>query len=597
MKFKHLTLLTGCIAFFVGLLFLLRLDIAFNLYGISLGKLPKEFWLTYFKLKGFAQMFGATLMSIGAFAWAVSKLSDRTAHYHLSIAFFLSLLMTGLISLAGFIAFWETKFAGGLTATFFLLAMGYAWLMLQKETPPNEEADSTFVLRERWAQQIGEAAAQQERNRLARELHDSVKQQLFSIQVCAATTQARWDNDVAGAREALSELRNRTRDALSEMEAMLQNLRPTPLANFGLVEALRRECEALRHRTGAQVETRFNDLPDELEFPPGAPETLFRITQEAFSNIARHARAQHVSLTLDRHFKDEADTIRLRINDNGIGFSAAQSEGMGLGNMRVRAAQHHGNLQLESFPSHGTKLTVQLPLESAPLERSGDRELMLATLFTLVAFFGFGYGVLLGTNFRTMIWVGIFLYGVSAFFLYLVNQRLKQLENQVVYSFRQVFEMRLSWYYGLALWLGLFLVSLVRWLVIISGSTKSKVAIWLTWNLHLHDFILPEFSFGSAKSLIVPFIWIVALVLLMTRIHRQIKRQAPFYSVEAFGAYLKRLWRYWSRYFLIALMVPVMLYAAIPLKALLWLLAYALLWLHLSWVCIAFNRGKAEVKT
>ena len=78
------------------------------------------------------------------------------------------------------------------------------------------------------------------------------------------------------------------------MEAMLQQLRPTPLENVGLVDALRKQVEALQYRTGAYVTTEFGDLPDNDTLLPGAQEAIFRIAQEALNNIARHARAKNI---------------------------------------------------------------------------------------------------------------------------------------------------------------------------------------------------------------------------------------------------------------------------------------------------------------
>jgi len=111
----------------------------------------------------------------------------------------------------------------------------------------------TANLRSRYEQQIREAARQEERNRLARDLHDSIKQQIFVIQTAAATAQTRFDSDPPGARDALEQVRTAARDAVTEMQAMLDQLRAEPLENAGLVEALRKQCDALGLRSGAHV--------------------------------------------------------------------------------------------------------------------------------------------------------------------------------------------------------------------------------------------------------------------------------------------------------------------------------------------------------
>ncbi|HEY7832277.1 MAG TPA: sensor histidine kinase, partial [Ktedonobacterales bacterium] len=215
--------------------------------------------------------------------------------------------------------------------------------------------------REELLRQTREAAAREERNRLARELHDSIKQQLFSISVSAAAARERLAgatgsaDGAAGANNALEDVRRGAREAQVEMEALLQQLRPAPLENVGLVEALRTQCEALGYRTGAVVSFVPGMLPDDSRLAPGTPEAVFRIAQEALANIARHARAGHVWLSLS-----EADgDLALEVRDDGQGFDPeTAAAGMGLANMRQRAAALGGSIQVESLPGAGTTLRV-----------------------------------------------------------------------------------------------------------------------------------------------------------------------------------------------------------------------------------------------
>ena len=141
-------------------------------------------------------------------------------------------------------------------------------------------------LRSRYEQEIRRAAAQEERNRLARDLHDSVKQQLFVIQTAAATAQERFHNDPTGAHDAIDAVRRAAREALGEMEAMLEGLNANPLENTGLVEALKKQCEALGYRTGAQVSCECGPLPASETLPPGTHQAIFRTAQEALANVA-----------------------------------------------------------------------------------------------------------------------------------------------------------------------------------------------------------------------------------------------------------------------------------------------------------------------
>ena len=213
-------------------------------------------------------------------------------------------------------------------------------------------------IRSQYEQQIRQAAGQEERNRLARDLHDSIKQQIFVIQTAAATAQVRYHEDRTGAEEALEQVRCSAREAMAEMEAMLDQLRSASLENAGLVEALKRQCEALGFRTGARVEFNFGKLPPSESLAPGAHQAFLRVAQEALSNVARHARASSVAVSLDNlHGR-----VVLTVNDDGAGFDPNRSaRGMGVTNMRARADEFGGEFELISRPGGGTKVRFTLP--------------------------------------------------------------------------------------------------------------------------------------------------------------------------------------------------------------------------------------------
>ncbi len=213
-------------------------------------------------------------------------------------------------------------------------------------------------LRSRYEQQIRQAAAQEERNRLARDLHDSIKQQVFVIQTAAATAQTRFESDPGGARQALEQIRSSAREAVAEMEAMLDQLRAEPLETTGLVSALKKQSEALGFRTGASVEFKLGALPPARSLAPGAHEAIFRVAQEALSNIGRHARASHVVVALD-YVKDR---VQLNVQDNGAGFDPnLRSNGMGIANIRARAVEFGGEFELWSRPGGGTSIQFSIP--------------------------------------------------------------------------------------------------------------------------------------------------------------------------------------------------------------------------------------------
>jgi signal transduction histidine kinase len=248
------------------------------------------------------------------------------------------------------------------------LIFGYLWQTADgNPIRPTESLVTLFTYRRRrpeatqsmYEVQIRKTATQEERNRLARDLHDSIKQQLFVIQTAAATAQTRYDSDRSGAKEALERVRMSAREAMTEMEVMLDQLRARPLENVGLTEALKNNCVALQHRTGAQVTFHAATLPDTDRLPPGAHEALYRVAQEALSNIARHARATKVTLRIGV----ERNMLQLSIQDDGSGFDAdAGGNGMGMTNMRSRVEELGGEFEMASRPGGGVQLAARIPV-------------------------------------------------------------------------------------------------------------------------------------------------------------------------------------------------------------------------------------------
>lgn len=211
---------------------------------------------------------------------------------------------------------------------------------------------------EKYEEQIRAAAAREERHRLARELHDAIKQQIFVAQTAAATAEARYGVDDEGTRAALGEVRQAARAAMTEMEAMLEQLRAAPLENAGLISAVKEQCEALGLRTGAKVAFVLGTMPENEDMPPGAQQAMYRVAQEALANVGRHARAGKVEVRLERIWNE----VRLRVADDGAGFDAnTAARGMGLENMRARAGEHGGVLEVVSRPAGGTVVELRIP--------------------------------------------------------------------------------------------------------------------------------------------------------------------------------------------------------------------------------------------
>ncbi len=213
--------------------------------------------------------------------------------------------------------------------------------------------------------QAGELASSQERAHLARELHDSVTQALFSMTLITRSTELLVDRDPAAAKEKLGSLRDLQREALAEMRALIFELRPGNLENDGLLLALRTHASALQGRIGLPIVV-TSDLGDRL--PLALEEVLYRISQEALHNVVKHAGARQVELTVGR----KGGAVVLRIRDDGKGFDAASvPDGhLGLAGMRARAEKIGARFDVDSRIGDGTTIVVTVPPEA--IARAAD---------------------------------------------------------------------------------------------------------------------------------------------------------------------------------------------------------------------------------
>jgi signal transduction histidine kinase len=200
-------------------------------------------------------------------------------------------------------------------------------------------------------------AALEERQRLARELHDSVSQALYGIALGARTARTMLDRDPEQAAEPLEYVITQAQAGLTEMRALIFELRPETLAADGLVNALGKNADALRVRHGISVRAELGTEPD---IPLALKQTLHRIAQEALHNIVKHAGAKHASISL----RCSDHQIELEIRDDGRGFDPANSfpGHLGLRTMRERVMRLGGSLEIESAPREGTHLHVHVPV-------------------------------------------------------------------------------------------------------------------------------------------------------------------------------------------------------------------------------------------
>ena len=205
-------------------------------------------------------------------------------------------------------------------------------------------------------EQAQELAALEERQRLARELHDSVSQALYGITLGTHTARTLLERDPSRVAEPLDYVLSQAEAALTEMRALIFELRPESLETEGLVAALSRQAAALHARHEIEVSTEFCDEPD---LPLKVKEELYRVAQEALHNTAKHARANNVNLRM--HVDTEG--VLLEVCDNGVGFDTTHSfpGHLGLHSMRERIARLGGTLQIESTPGQGTCIRAQLP--------------------------------------------------------------------------------------------------------------------------------------------------------------------------------------------------------------------------------------------
>jgi PAS domain S-box-containing protein len=222
----------------------------------------------------------------------------------------------------------------------------------------------------RLREQVRQTAATAERSRLARDLHDSVTQALFSASLVAEVLPQVWQRDPEEAQQGLEELRHLTRGALAEMRTLLLELRPTALLETKLDDLLRQLTEAITSR--AQLAATLHIEPSPL-LPPDVHVTFYRVTQEALHNTVKHAGANGVTVSLQaspppspRRDDSWEGQLELLVTDDGQGFDPDQKDPdrLGLRIMHERAASVGARLTIESQPGRGTQ--VLLIWQSAP---------------------------------------------------------------------------------------------------------------------------------------------------------------------------------------------------------------------------------------
>ena len=207
-------------------------------------------------------------------------------------------------------------------------------------------------------------AQEEERSRLARELHDDLAQRLAVFAIDVGRLELQLTDPPAPVREALREMKNGIVRISQDVHSLSRQLHPSILDDLGLIKAVESECAGFSRREGIEVVFNHENIPRVI--PKDVSLSLYRIIQEGLRNISKHACAEHISVSL----KGIDHDVLLSVQDDGIGFDWAEvkeNPGLGLSSMRERARLIHGEFSIKSQPEKGTVITVR-----APLTREGE---------------------------------------------------------------------------------------------------------------------------------------------------------------------------------------------------------------------------------
>ncbi|WP_026672479.1 sensor histidine kinase [Alkalihalobacterium bogoriense] len=217
--------------------------------------------------------------------------------------------------------------------------------------------------RAEWQETIKQTAIGEERQRLARDLHDAVSQQLFAISMMTAALPHTLEKNKGKVFSQIEAIEKMAQTAQSEMRALLLHLRPAHLEGKNLKTGIEDLLQELKHKHRQSIEWKIEPLSN---IPKGIEDHMFRLVQEAVSNILRHAKAERIELQL----REMRGQLRLKIIDNGIGFDTAtqKSSSYGLQMMKERVNEIGGVLEIISVPGKGTQVEAKVPLVHAVKE-------------------------------------------------------------------------------------------------------------------------------------------------------------------------------------------------------------------------------------
>ena len=261
---------------------------------------------------------------------------------------------------------WEGLLHGAVYASGYYFFGAFATATSQSEAARRrsqellEDLESANEQLREYAAQAKELAAVQERNSLARELHDSVTQTIFSMTLTAESSRILLKRDPKQVEPQLDRLNELAQGALEEMRTLIHELRPAAVAEDGLIPALHKHVDSLKQRDGLVVDL---NIHSDASIGRQQEEGLFRIVQESLNNVSKHARVDKALVTLQQ----TNGRVVLAIEDKGVGFDVSEvppgEEHMGLTSIRERTEMLKGEFKVESSPGKGTRITVDIPAE------------------------------------------------------------------------------------------------------------------------------------------------------------------------------------------------------------------------------------------
>ena len=225
-------------------------------------------------------------------------------------------------------------------------------ILAERERQQHTRLEKAHQRLRRHAAAMEQLAVSRERNRMARDLHDTLAHSLSALTVQLEALRTLMTNEPAAAQQAVDGIAELARHGLEESRDAIQALRSDPVETLGLTGALRETMQALQARTGLQ--TNLSTAGEESHVTPEEAQALYRIAEEALSNVERHAEAQRVNVRLDFG----ADRIDLIVHDDGTGFDPGMVdlERYGLTGMRERAHMIGGEINITSYPESGTEV-------------------------------------------------------------------------------------------------------------------------------------------------------------------------------------------------------------------------------------------------